>query len=152
MSAEERMRARGIELPPPVQPLGSYTTWVRSGDLLFLSGHVPVRDGQMVHSGKVGADLTVEAGAAAARFTVLNCLATVRQALGSLDRVQRVVRLTGYVLSAPGFSQQAAVLNGASDLLGEIFGDAGVHVRTAVGVSELPSNATVELELTLEVS
>jgi enamine deaminase RidA (YjgF/YER057c/UK114 family) len=151
MSAEERMRARGIELPPPIQPLGSYTTWVRSGDLLFLSGHVPVRDGQMVHSGRVGDDLTVEQGVAAARFTVLNCLATVRQALGSLDRVRRVVRMSGYVLSAPGFAQQAVVLNGASELLGEIFGELGVHVRTAVGVSELPAHATVELELTFEV-
>ena len=151
MAAEDRLRELSIELPPPIQPLGSYCTYVRSGSLLFLSGHVPVREGQMVHAGKVGGDLTLEQGQAAARFTALNCLATIRAAVGSLDRVRRVVRMTGYVLSAPGFSQQAAVLNAASDLFAEVFGPAGVHVRTAVGVAELPANATVELELTVEV-
>lgn len=151
MSAEARLAELGIALPPPVQPLGSYCTWVQAAGLLFLSGHVPVRDGKMVHTGKVGAELSVSQGQEAARFTALNCLATLRQALGSLDRVRRVVRLTGYVQSGPGFNQQAAVLNGASDLLASVFGEAGVHVRTAVGTSELPSNAVVELELTVEV-
>ena len=151
MSAEERLAQLGITLPPPVQPLGSYCTWVQAGPLLFLSGHVPVREGKMVHTGKVGGELTVEQAQEAARFTAINCLATIRQALGSLDRVRRVVRLTGYVQSAPGFNQQAAVLNGASDLLAAVFGEAGVHVRTAVGAAELPSNAVVELDLTLDV-
>src|SRR5947209_7617107 len=152
MSFDDRLRELRIELPAPIQPLGSYRTHVQSGNLLFLSGHVPVHDGKPVHVGKVGADLSVEQGQAAARFTALNCLATIRDALGSLDRVRRVVRLTGYVQSAPGFNQQAAVLNGASDLFAEVFGEAGVHVRTAVGAAELPSNVTVELEVTLEVS
>ena len=152
MSAEDRLVQLGIELPPPIQPLGSYRTWVRSGSLLFLSGHVPAAEGRMIHVGKVDSDLGVEQGGEAARFTAINCLATIRAALGSLDQVLRVLRLTGYVQSAPGFNQQAAVLNGASDLLAEVFGPDGVHVRTAVGVHELPSNATVELELTLEVA
>ena len=151
MAADDRLTALGIELPAPIQPLGSYRTWIRSQHLLFLSGHVPLQGGEMVHVGKVGAELSVEQGQAAARFTVLNCLATIRAALGGLGEVERIVRLVGYVQSAPGFTQQAAVLNGASDLLAEVFGEAGVHVRTAVGVAELPGNATVELELTVEV-
>jgi enamine deaminase RidA (YjgF/YER057c/UK114 family) len=105
----------------------------------------------MEYVGQLGREVTVEQGQAAARFTALNCLATIRAALGSLDRVRRIVRLTGYVNSAPGFNQQAVVLNGASDLLGAVFGESGVHVRTAVGAAELPGDATVELELTVEV-
>jgi enamine deaminase RidA (YjgF/YER057c/UK114 family) len=151
MSVDDRLSELGLELPPPIQPLGSYCTHVRSGNVLYLSGHVPVRDGKAVYVGKLGSDLTVEQGQEAARFTALNCLATIRAALGSLDRVERVLRLTGYVQSAPGFGQQAAVLNGASDLLSQVFGERGVHVRTAVGASELPSNVAVELEVTLEV-
>ena len=151
MSIDDRLRELGIELPSPVQPLGSYCTSVQSGKLLFLSGHVPLREGKMIYVGKAGADLTVEQAQAAARFTALNCLATIQAALGSLDRVKRVLRLTGYVQSAPGFNQQAAVLNGASDLFAQVFGPSGVHVRTAVGASELPSGATVELEVTVEV-
>lgn len=152
MSIDQRLAELSIELPPPIKPLGSYTTALEVGHFLFLSGHVPIKDGQMVYVGRVGDELSLEEGQAAARFTALNCLATIRAALGSLDRVRRIVRLTGYVNSAPGCGQQAAVLNGASDLLGSVFGEAGVHVRTAVGVSELPGNATVELELTIEVS
>lgn len=151
MSVEDRLRQLGLELPPPVTPLGSYRTFVRAGDLLFLAGHVPVKDGKIQYAGKVGAELTLEEGQAAARLTLLNCLATVKAALGSLDQVRQVVRLVGYVQSAPGFQQQAAVLNAASDLLAELLGDAGVHARTAVGAAELPANAAVELELTLVV-
>lgn len=151
MSVDDRLRELGIELPPPLQPLGSYRTHLISGSLLFLSGHVPVFEGKMVRAGKVGAELSVEQGQQAARFTALNCLATMRSALGTLDRVERVLRMTGYVQSAPGFIQQAAVLNGASDLFTEVFGEAGVHVRTAVGAAELPNNAAVELEVTVQV-
>jgi enamine deaminase RidA (YjgF/YER057c/UK114 family) len=151
MSIDDRLRELEIELPAPIEPLGSYRTHLQSGNLLFLSGHVPVLEGRIVHVGKLGTDLSVEQGQAAARFTAMNCLATIRSALGSLDRVRRVLRLTGYVQSAPGFVQQALVLNGASDLFAQVFGESGVHVRTAVGVSELPSGAAVELEVTLEV-
>jgi enamine deaminase RidA (YjgF/YER057c/UK114 family) len=119
--------------------------------LLLLSGHVPVKDGQMVYRGKVGAELSLEDGQAAARFTAINCLATMRAAVGSLEQIRRIVRMVGYVQSAPGFDQQALVLNGASDLLAAVFGEAGVHVRTAVGVGELPAGASVELEITAEV-
>jgi enamine deaminase RidA (YjgF/YER057c/UK114 family) len=151
MPIDDRLRELRIELPPPIKPLGSYCTYLESGNLLFLSGHVPIREGKPVVTGKVGAELSVEQGTEAARFTALNCLATMRSALGSLDRVTRIVRLTGYVASAPGFVGQAAVLNGASDLFAEVFGPAGVHVRTAVGAAELPSGVPVELELTVEV-
>jgi enamine deaminase RidA (YjgF/YER057c/UK114 family) len=151
MSVDDRLRELGIELPRPIQPLGSYTTFVQSGQLLLLSGHIPVSEGTPVYSGKVGAELSVEQGQQAARFTAVNCLATLKAALGNLDRVQRVLRLTGYVQGAQGFTQQAAVLNGASDLLAEVFGEAGIHVRTAVGAAELPFNVPVELELTVEV-
>ena len=152
MSAEARIKEIGLELPEPLKPLGSYTTWVRSGPLLFLSGHVPLQDGKMAYTGKAGADVSLEQAQQAARFTALNCLATIRVALGSLDHVRRVIRMTGYVLSAPGFNQQAAVLNAASEVFGSVFGEAGVHVRSAVGAAELPADATVELEVTLEVA
>jgi enamine deaminase RidA (YjgF/YER057c/UK114 family) len=152
MLVEGRLEQLGLELPAPVKPLGSYCTFVRAAQLAFLSGHVPLRDGQIAYTGKVGTDLTVEQAQAAARYTALCCLATLKANLDSLDQVKQVIRLTGYVLSAPGFSQQPAVLNAASDLLAAVFGAAGVHVRSAVGVSELPGNATVEIELTVEIA
>jgi len=124
---------------------------VRAGDLLFLSGTGPFKDGVIAFAGKLGKDLTVEQGYEAARLTLLNALAMVRQELGTLDRVTRVVRLTGHVASAEGFTQQPAVINGASDLLVQIFGDAGRHARLALGAAELPLNMAIELELILQV-
>ncbi|MCC7104983.1 MAG: RidA family protein [Chloroflexi bacterium] len=151
MSAEQRLVELGIELPPPVQPLGSYTTWVREGGLLFLSGHVPVADGKMIYTGKVGDTVSVERAQEAARFTIINSLATIKAALGSLDRVRRVIRVSGFVLSTPDFAGHASVLNGASELLAQVFGEQGLHVRNAIGAASLPGDATVELELTLAV-
>jgi enamine deaminase RidA (YjgF/YER057c/UK114 family) len=122
---------------------------VRSGTLLFTAGQGPVRDGVMISKGKVGKDITVEEAYEAAKLSALNCLAAAKSVLGSLDRVERVVKVNGYVNSAPGFTDQAKVMNGASDLLVQIFGENGRHARTSVGVAELPQNISVEVDLVL---
>ncbi|MGH7227656.1 MAG: RidA family protein [Nitrospiraceae bacterium] len=152
MSFEHKLTQLGIELPSPPQPVATYVLAVQAGDLLFLSGVVPFRDGKLALAGKLGADLTVEQGYEAARIALLNALAIVRKELGTLDRVKKVVRMVGHVSSADGFVQQPAVVNGASDLLVKIFDDAGRHARVAVGAAELPLNAPVELEIILQVS
>jgi enamine deaminase RidA (YjgF/YER057c/UK114 family) len=152
MSFEIRLKELQIELPSPPQPLATYVPAVQAGNLLFLSGVLPMRDGQLAFSGKLGRDLTVEQGVAAARLALLNALAIAKQALGTLDRIARVVKVVGYVASAEGFIQQPQVLNGTSDLLVEIFGEAGRHARVAVGAAELPRGAPVEIEVILSVS
>ena len=151
MSFEARLAELKITLPPAPKPVATYVPAVRAGDLLFLSGTGPFKDGVIAFAGKLGKDLTVEQGYEAARLTLLNALAMVRQELGTLDRVTRVVRLTGHVASAEGFTQQPAVINGASDLLVQIFGEAGRHARLALGAAELPLNMAIELELILQV-
>ena len=152
MSYESRLAELQITLPPPPQPLATYVPVVRAADLLFLSGVLPMRDGQLVFSGKLGRDLTVEQGMEAAKLAILNALAIARQELGTLDRITRVVKVVGHVASAEGFVQQPQVLNGASDLLVSIFGEAGRHARVAVGAAELPRGAPVEIEVILSVS
>ena len=151
MSFEARLTDLGITLPLAPKPVATYIPAVRVGDLLFLSGTGPFKDGAIVYAGKLGKDLTVEQGYQAARLTLLNALAMVRQELGTLDRVTRIVRVTGHVASAEGFTQQPAVINGASDLLVQIFGEAGRHARLALGAAELPLNMAIELELILQV-
>ena len=151
MSFDAKLVELGITLPPAPKPVATYIPAVRAGELLFLSGTGPFKDGQIAFAGKLGRDLTVEQGYDAARLTLLNALAMVRQELGTLDRVVRVVRLTGHVASAEGFTQQPAVINGASDLLVQIFGEAGRHARLALGAAELPLNMCIELELILQV-
>lgn len=151
MSFEAKLTELSITLPPAPKPVATYIPAVRAGDLLFLSGTGPFKDGQIAFAGKLGRDLTVEQGYDAARLTLLNALAMVRQELGTLDRVVRIVRLTGHVASAEGFTQQPAVINGASDLLVRIFGEAGRHTRLALGAAELPLNMCIELELILQV-
>jgi enamine deaminase RidA (YjgF/YER057c/UK114 family) len=152
MSApESKLAALGIQLGEPVAPIANFVPTVRTGQLLFVSGQICFRDGKVTHAGQVGTDCSLEDGRAAARDCALNILAHVRKALGSLDKVARVVQLQGFVNAAPGFGQQPAVINGASDLLVEIFGDAGKHSRYAVGVGSLPSNAAVEVAATFEI-
>jgi enamine deaminase RidA (YjgF/YER057c/UK114 family) len=151
-SPEARLEALGIELPPTSKPMASYVPAVRSGNLVFLAGHGPVIGGKPIVTGKVGAELTEEEGRKAARATILAALATLRAELGSLDRVVRIVKLLGWVNSAPGFTRQPWVINGASDLLIEIFGDAGTHARSAVGANELPLDIPVEIEMIVEVA
>ena len=151
MSPEDRLEALGLELPPPPQPVGSYTRAVRAGGLIFTAGQVPMTDGAMVFSGKVGRDLTVAEGYEAARLCALNVLSVLKAEVGRLDKVARLVRLTGYVCSADGFSEQAAVLNGASELFGEVLQERGLHARLAIGVVQLPLNAAVEIEVIGEI-
>jgi enamine deaminase RidA (YjgF/YER057c/UK114 family) len=151
MTIDERLQELELELPPAPAPAANYTTWVRTGNLLFLAGHIPNRaDGEPAFRGKIGRELTVDEGQAAARFVTLNLLATLRAALGSLDRVTQIVKVTGFVNAAAGFTEQPRVLNGCSDLLVAIFGTRGQHARSAVGVSDLPLGVPVEIELLVE--
>ena len=152
MSAETRIKELGITLPQPSKPLGNYVPGVRVGNLLFLSGHGPIRgDGQATVRGKVGRDLSVEDGYKAAREVGVNLLGSARTLLGSLDKVKRVVKVLGMVSSAEGFGEQPKVINGFSDLMVEVFGENGRHARSAVGMAELPSGIPVEIEMILEV-
>ncbi len=151
MTAETRLAELGIELPPPPAPAGLYSPAVRSGNLLFISGQIPLRDGQPMARGKCGAEVTVEEAAPLARQCALQALAIVRAELGSLDRVRRAVRVGGFVASAVGFTGQPAVINGASQLLIDVFGEAGKHARAAVGMAELPLGVPVEVEFLFEV-
>jgi enamine deaminase RidA (YjgF/YER057c/UK114 family) len=151
-SFEAQVTALGLVLPAPPKPVATYIPVVQTGNLLFLSGMIPLRDGTLMMEGKLGKDISVEQGYEAARICLLNAMAVIRQHLGTLDRVKHVVKLVGYVASAEGFVQQPAVINGASDLLVKIFGDAGRHARVAVGAAALPLNAPVEIELIVQVS
>jgi enamine deaminase RidA (YjgF/YER057c/UK114 family) len=147
--AEDNLKQKNIALPAPATPVGNYVPAVRSGNLLFLSGLGP---GPSTPRGKVGKDLSLDQGYQAARATGLNLLATVRGTLGSLDKVKRIVKVLGMVNSAPGFTDQPKVINGFSDLMVEVFGEAiGKHARSAVGMAELPFNIPVEIEMVLEV-
>jgi enamine deaminase RidA (YjgF/YER057c/UK114 family) len=141
----------GIELPEVVAPLAAYVPAVRTGNLVYTSGQLPMQGGQLPAEGKVGGEVSVEDGKALARICGLNALAAVHALVG-IDSVVRIVKVVGFVASAPGFNGQPAVINGASELLGEVFGQAGAHARSAVGVSELPLNAPVEVELIVEVA
>jgi len=144
---EQRLQQLGIALPTPGAPAGSYVPFVVVGDVVYLAGQTARVDGRMLYVGKVGRELTVEQGRAAARVCGLNLLAQLKVACeGSLDRVARCVRLTGYVNCAPEFVEQAKVLNGASDLMIEVFGERGQHVRTAIGVASLPQGSATEVE------
>jgi enamine deaminase RidA (YjgF/YER057c/UK114 family) len=152
MSAEARIKELGLTLPQPPKPLGNYVPGVRAGNLLFLSGHGPVRvDGVPAARGKVGRDLSIEDGYKVARDVGINLLASARTLLGSLDRVTRVVKVLGMVNSAEGFGDQPKVINGFSDLMVEVFGESGRHARSAVGMAELPMGIPVEIEMILEV-
>lgn len=151
-SPEARLADLNIELPAVHPPAGTFVHAVRAGPLLFVGGHLPWRaDGTPVQ-GKLGAELDVEAGHEAARLAALSALATIRAELGSLDKVQRVARLNGVVNSTPDFMQHTQVINGASDLFVAVFGDRGQHARLAVGVSSLPFNLALEIELVVEIA
>lgn len=151
MTASARLAELGIELPEVVTPLASYVPAVRTGNLVYTSGQLPMQTGRLAGTGKVGADISPEEGAALARICALNALAAI-DALVGIDAVTRVVKVVGFVASAPGFNGQPAVVNGASHLLGEVFDAAGAHARSAVGVAELPLDAPVEVELIVEVA
>jgi enamine deaminase RidA (YjgF/YER057c/UK114 family) len=152
MSYEDRLKQLGLEIPQAPKPVATYVPAVRAGELLFLSGVLPMQNGQLAFTGKLGRELTVQQGMEAAKVAILNALAIAKQELGTLDRIARVVKVVGHVASAEGFSDQPQVLNGASDLLVEIFGEAGRHARVAIGVAELPRRAAVEIEVILAVA
>jgi enamine deaminase RidA (YjgF/YER057c/UK114 family) len=146
---EERLAALGLEIPEVVAPLASYVPAVRSGAYVHTAGQLPIVKGELAATGKVGQEVDVERAAELARVCALNAIAAVRSEVGELSRVRRIVKVTGFVASAPDFYGQPQVINGASDLLGEVFGSA--HARSAVGVAVLPRNAPVEVELIAEV-
>lgn len=152
MSVDQRLAQLKIVLPAPPTPVATYIPACRAGDLLFVSGVLPSQQGQILVRGKLGREVSVQQGYQAARLALLNGLAIVRQELGSLDRVKRIVRIVGYVASAEGFTEQPAVVNGASDCLVQVFGDIGKHARLALGAAELPLGAPIELELIVQVS
>jgi enamine deaminase RidA (YjgF/YER057c/UK114 family) len=142
----------GIALPTPSKPVANYVPWIRSGQLVFVSGQLPMREGNLEFIGKIGSNLTVEEGVEAAQLCAINVLSQLRDACGGdLDRVKRIVKLTGFVNSAPEFHIQPAVVNGASDFLVKVFGEAGRHARSAVGC-QLPLNAAVEIEAIAEIA
>lgn len=148
---EERIAELGLALPSESPPLAAYVPAVRTGNLVFTSGQLPRLDGKLLATGKVGAEVDAGRGKELARVCALNALAAVKGEVGELARVRRVVKVVGFVASAPDFSDQPGVVNGASELLGEVFGDAGVHARSAVGVAALPLDAPVEVEIVVEV-
>ncbi|TDE00493.1 RidA family protein [Jiangella asiatica] len=151
MTPEDRLTSLGLALPDVAKPVAAYIPAVRSGSYVFTSGQLPLREGTLLSTGTVGAEVTPEQAYDAARQCALNALAAVRAEVGDLSAVTRVVKVLGFVASAPGFTGQPQVVNGASDLLGEVFGDLGQHARSAVGVSVLPLGAPVEVELIVEV-
>ncbi len=152
MDIEKRLKELGVALPETPKPVANYVTAVKTGNLLFVSGHGPYNDGKTILSGQLGNELTTEEGYRSARNVALNCLASSKAALGTLNKVKRVVKLLGMVNCTEDFKDQPKVINGASDLLVEVFGEAGKHARSAVGMHSLPNGIPVEIEMILEVA
>jgi enamine deaminase RidA (YjgF/YER057c/UK114 family) len=151
MDPEARLRELGLELPPIPDPVAAYVPATRAGGLIFTAGQLPFEEGEIRRTGKVGGAVSVEEAQAAARLCALNALAAAAVEAGGLNGISRIVKVTGFVASAPNFNQQPQVINGASELIGEVFGEAGLHARSAVGVAELPLDAPVEVELVAEL-
>ena len=151
MSPEDKLKELGIELPEAPDPLGSYIPVVRTGNLVFLSGMLPLIQGRLTRQGKVGGDINLDEAREDARVASVNALSVLKAHIGSLDKVKRCIKITGYVASDPDFLEQPKVLNAASDLIFEIFGERGKHVRTTVGVNVLPFNSPLEIEFIFEV-
>lgn len=150
MKIENRLKDMGIELPPAVTPVANYVPAVRSGNLVFLSGHGPFDESGTLITGKVGADLTAEQGYQAARRIAIGLLGSLKNVIGELDKVKRIVKLLGLVNCTPDFGDQPKVINGASDFLVEVFGEKGKHARSAIGTNALPMNIAVEIEMIVE--
>lgn len=147
---EEKLEQLGIKLAAPPAPAGSYVPLVKSGNLVFVSGQIPIKDGKLAYTGKVTDD-TIETGQKSARLCAVNILAQLKKELGSLEKIQKIVRLNGFVNAGPEFSAHPKVINGASDLFFEIFGDKGKHSRIAVGVSNLPLNSMTEIDAIIQI-
>ena len=152
MGPQEKLASMGLVLPDAPSPLGNYVPAVVTGNLVFISGMLPLREGKLVMTGRLGDSVTVEQGAELAQLAALNALSALKAQIGNLNRVTRCVRLCGYIASAEGFTAQPAVLNGASDLMASVFGDAGKHARAALGVNVLPLDSPLEIEFVFEVA
>jgi len=148
---EEKIKSMGLTIPKTPKPVASYVTCVQTGKLVYTSGQGCKKDGIVAYQGKLGKDVTVEEGYEAAKIAILNTLSILKGHLGTLDKVKRVVKLLGFVASTPDFDQQPKVINGASNLLLEIFGDKGQHARSAIGTNALPSNMPIEIEMIVEI-
>jgi enamine deaminase RidA (YjgF/YER057c/UK114 family) len=148
---EEKIKKLGFEIPEAPKPLAAYTPALQLGDMVYTSGQVPIEKGELKYAGKVGFDLTVEEGQKAAEICALNGLSAIKGVINDLDKIEKILKVTVFVNSADGFTDQPKVANGASELLGNIFGDAGRHVRSAVGVNELPIDSAVEIEMIVKV-
>jgi len=151
MTAEEKLKELSVELPEIPKPLGSYVPFVKTGNLVYLSGMLPLKDGVLLKTGRVGETVSLEDAVLCARTAAVNALAVLKSAIGSLENVQRCVKITGFVASSADFADQPKVMNGASDLLFQVFGEEGRHARAAVGVNILPMNSPVEVEFIFEV-
>ena len=151
MTPEEKIKTLGLELPAAPKPLGAYVPFVRTGNLVYLSGMLPLKDGSLLKTGRVGETVSLEDAVLCARTAAVNALAVLKAAVGSLDMIKQCVKITGFIASAPDFTDQPKVLNGASELMAEVFGEAGRHARAAVGVNILPMNSPVEVEFIFEV-
>lgn len=152
MSIKTKLEELGITLPEAPTAVAAYQPWIQTGNLIFTSGQLPFRDGLIAYEGKVGSELSKEDGYQAARQCALNAIAQLKSATGNLDEIQKIVRIEGYVQSAEGFRGHPQVINGASDLVVEIFGEKGIHTRLALGINEMPLNAAVQLAITAEVN
>ena len=152
MTPEEKLAELSIVLPGLPKPLGSYVPFVRTGNLVYLSGMLPLKDGRLMKTGKLGSGVTVEEGVLCARAAAINALAVLKSAIGNLENMKRCVKISGFVASADNFTDQPKVMNGASDLLFEVFGEAGRHARAAVGVNVLPIDSPLEVEFIFEVT
>ena len=152
MSPEEKLKELCLKLPEVPKPLGSYVPFVRTGNLVFLSGMLPLRGGKLTRQGRVGEKVTINEALEDAKTAAINALAVLKSNIGSLNKVRRCIKITGYIASAPDFTEQPRVLNAASDLMVEIFGEAGKHARAAVGVNILPLNSPLEIEFIFEIA
>jgi enamine deaminase RidA (YjgF/YER057c/UK114 family) len=151
MSAESKLKELGIELPVAPKPVAAYVPAVKIDGYVYTAGQIPLVNGEIKFKGKLGKDLNEEQGYEAAKTCALNCLSVIKGQIGSLDNIVQIVKVTGFVSSAPGFNSQPKVINGASELLGQLFGDKGAHARSAVGVNELPLDAACEVEMIVKV-
>jgi enamine deaminase RidA (YjgF/YER057c/UK114 family) len=151
MSFEAKLKEMGIVVPDAPKPVAAYVPAVKIGDMIYTSGQIPFVAGQLKYKGKVGRDISLEEGYDAAKVCAINALAAIKSLVGSLDQIEKIVKVVGFVNSAPGFTDQPKVINGASELLAAAFGEAGAHARSAVGVAELPVDSAVEVELIVKV-
>ncbi len=151
IKVEENLKNLGIIIPDAPKPLGAYRPVVISGNIIFVSGQLPIEKGKLKYKGKVGSDISLDDGVHASKIAAINILSVMKQELGDLDKINRILKLTGYVASAPGFDMQAKVVDGASELFYQVFGENGIHARAAVGVFELPLGAPVEIEAIAEI-